>query len=276
MRIPIPGFAVLAFILCNIPLAAQQGSVETLAGLYQGIISDYANGKAPRLVDVTNLLDKVPEMDAKDIESALPLIEEAIQSTRLEVRSYGELGMFAISQRSDSAQLIGHLAPVVARNLQDPDVHIRKGAVLVLSGMRPKPPEEAISYLLSALQFDHELGPGIVYGLVQIDPNRTDIAHAIDVYMKTNMATRDQRVDTLNALASRQVTDRRLISDMATNFSDESEDVRLSAIRAIVRSGPAGVEASKQQLRRLAGPDEPSENVRDEAQRALGKPQDAK
>jgi len=36
MRIPIPGFAVLAFILCNIPLAAQQGSVETLAGFIRG------------------------------------------------------------------------------------------------------------------------------------------------------------------------------------------------------------------------------------------------
>jgi hypothetical protein len=118
-----------------------------LATLYKTIFSGYENGQPPRLVDVTNVLDVVPQMGSDDVRSALPLISSAIQSPRLEIRSYGELGIYAINLRPDSANFIADLVPMIAKNLRDPDRHIRSGAILALSTMKPRPSEEAIAYL---------------------------------------------------------------------------------------------------------------------------------
>ncbi len=264
------------FCVCLLAMASSRAAAaqqhDGLANLYENIIADFANGTPPKLADVTDYLDKVPSMQVGEIRSALPWIQRAVQSPRLEVRSYGQLGLFAINQRPDSEALIGYLVPVIAANLNDPDRHIRSGAILVLAGMKPKPPEDAISHLLQALQSDQELGPGIVFALVQIDPNRDDIASAIDRYMTSQKLTTSQKVDTLNALATRQVQDKRLLDDIATNLTEQSDDVRISAMHAIRRSGPTGVAVAKSQLQSLAGSNQVSERVRSEAKQVLGEP----
>jgi hypothetical protein len=272
----------IRFVVCGVLLTIShsylcaQQSEGGLATLYENIISDYANGTAPpKLVDVTNYLDKVPDMGVGEIKSALPWIQRAVESPRLEVKSYGQLGLFAINQRPDSASLIGYLVPIVAEDLENQDKHASRGAVLVLSGMRPKPPEAAISHLMSGLQSEEKLqsdpkwGAGIVYALVQVDPNRNDIARAVDAYMKSKMKTDSQRVDTLNALATKPVQDSRLIADIAENLTAGSEDVRISAIHALVRSGTPGIEAARPQLERMAGAGEPSDRVRAAAKQAI-------
>ena len=208
-------------------------------------------------------------MSVEEIRAGLPWIEKAIQSPRLEVRHYGGLGLFAINLRPDSRSLIEYLVPVIAKGLENPEINTRIWAIRALSEMKPKPPEGAISYVLRALQSDKELGPGIVFELVQIDPNRDDIATAIAAYMTSRMKTPGERVDTLNALTTRPVQDKRLIALMASNLTGQPEDVQIAAIHALTTSGPTGVETVRLQLQQLTESGETSERLRSAAKKAL-------
>jgi len=247
----------------------QQQTNCDVAGLYQQIITGFEEGHPPALVQVTDCLDKVPGMNANDLKPGLPWIEKAIQSPRLEVRSYGFIGLFAINRRLDSESLIGYLVPIIDQSINDSDKHIRAGAISALAQMKPAPPESAISYLLADLQSDNELAPGIVFELVQIDPNREDIATGIAAYMTSQMTTPKERIDTLNALSTKPVHDGRLIALIAENLTSQSEDVEIAAIQALGRSGPAGIQAARPKLQRLLESAEASGRVRAAAKQVL-------
>jgi hypothetical protein len=252
---------------------AQQPSRQSLTTIYENIIENSAKGQLSNLTEVAGHLDNLSGLSVAEIQSALPLMQEAMNSPHVEVRSCGLIGLYAIDERMDSAALIGYLVPDIAKNLQDPTTWAL--AYMTLSGMKPKPPEAAISLLLQALQSDEQLqahpklGAGVVFSLVQIDPNREDISAAIDAYMNSKMKTDSQRVDTLNALATRQVLDKRLIADISANLTQPTEEVRISAIRALTRSGAPGVEAARRKLEQMAGASEPSDRVRAAANQAL-------
>jgi hypothetical protein len=266
-------------------MAQQYPSSDGLATLYKAILSREAHGNVPRMEEIAGHFDNMRGMDVAEIKSALPWMQRALESPNPSVRVYGILGLYAIDERPDSASLIGHLVPVIAKQFDDP--YLCELSIETLSYMKPKPPEDAISYLLEALRSgrqlhfdpktqigqsprpDEDLGPGVVFALVQVDPNRNDIARAIDAYMVSRMKTADQKVATLNALATRPVMDARLIADISANLTDQTEDVRISAIRALERSGPTGVETARQQLERMAGAGEASNRVREAARQAI-------
>lgn len=251
-------------------LVAQQQTVEGLADLYQSIITGFDNGHPPAMVEVTDYLNKVPTMNVNEIRAGLPWIEKAIESPRVEVRHYGGLALFAINQRPDSRSLIEYLVPVLANNLTSPSVNTRIWAIRALSEMKPQPPDNAVSALLRDLPAERELAPGIVFALVQINPDREDIAAGIAKYMASQMSTPREKIDTLNAMATRPVHDKRLIALIAKNLTAQPEDVELSAIHALERSGQTAVETARPQLQRLAESSEASERMRAAAQHALG------
>jgi HEAT repeat protein len=257
--------------LCLAPLwVAAQTSDGGLAGLYQGIISGSENGQPPTKADVTGYLKNVPAMSPDDIRTGLPWIQKALENPNVEVRHYAGLGILAIDRRPDSRSLIETLVPLIARQLLDPDINTRVWAISALAEMKPAPPDEAISSVLQDLKTDDQLAPGIVFELVQIDPNQKDIAAGIADYMSSRMNTTNERIETLDALGTRSVQDPRLISLITDNLTSQSNDlVRMAAIQALDRSGPVGIDAARPQLQKLAESPEISDVVRSAAKQAL-------
>lgn len=266
----------VCMVLCGGLLAGMSSWVSMgqqpeggLAGLYQEIIAGFASGNPPTMVAVTDYLDKVPAMSVDEVRSGLPWIEAALNSPRVEVRHYAGLGLFMINRRPDSRSLIEYLVPVLAEKLHDPEVNTRIWAIRALSEMKPLPPDSAISSLVQDLQAEKELAPGIVFGLVQVDPNREDIAAGIADYMTSQMTTSKDQIDTLNALATKPVHDARLIALIAGNLASQSDDVKIAAIQALGRSGSVGIAAAKPQLQQLAESPEASDRVRAAARQVL-------
>lgn len=257
--------------LCLAPLwAAAQTSDGGLAGLYQRIIGGSENSQPPTKAEVTSYLKNVPNMSPDDIRAGLPSIQKALENPQVEVRHYAGLGLLAIDRRPDSRSLIESLVPLIAKQLLDPDVSTRVWAISALTEMKPAPPDEAISSVLQDLKTDDALAPGIVFELVQIDPNRDDIAAGIAAYMTSRMTTTDAQIETLDALATRAVQDPRLISLITDNLTSQTNDlVRMAAIQALNSSGQVGIDAARPQLQKLAQSPEISEVVRSAAKQAL-------
>ncbi len=254
-----------------LPAWSSQTQEGKLAQLYQDILTRDDNGTLPKLEDITPTLGKVEGMDASEIKGALPWVERALNSDNLEVQKYGELGLWAVARRADSASLLADLTPLLIRKMHHPDLYIDRGAFMVLSSMRPAPPESVIDEFIHDLQSDSDLNPAIVFGLLTTDFNskRQDIAQAIQGYLHRSTLTTQQRIETLNAIAVRGSKDDALLRAVTTNLSLQNEDVKISAMRALKRSGEKGMAVGREQIEQIAASPTASERLRKEAHEAL-------
>lgn len=263
---------LLACVLLCAPagIATQQAAGNALVNIYRTILADVDSGQLPKLEQVTDVLDTIDKMPEAEIREAFPLFEEAAQSKNGEVRKYGMLGFVSVAmQRADSASMMTPLVPVIAGHLRDSDIGVRRGALFALSNMKPKPPESVVDILKAELKHDQELAPGIVSALVYIDANRADIADAVRKYLHSETLSTDERINTLNALATVRIEDSGLIDEVIRNLSSSNEDILIAAIRVLRRCGPVGVERARTRLEEIENSSQTSERVKSTAKVAL-------
>src|ERR1700743_1201618 len=265
---------LLLISMCCLPALNSHAQEGKLALLYKDILGKDSNENIPKLEEITPMLGTVESMDVLEIKEALPWMERAMNNDDLEVQKYGELGLWAISRRTDSAALLSGLTPQLIGKLHHPDSYIARGAIVVLYSMKPTPPESVIDEFMQELHdvlVHEELGPAIVFGLLVIDykSKRLDIAQAIQGYLHRNTLTSKQRIDTLNAIAAQGTKNADLLQEVATNLSSQDEEVKISAIRALRMGGEKGMARGKDQIEQIATSSTAGERLRQAAREAL-------
>lgn len=155
-------------------------------------------------------------------------------------------------QRNDSAEAFKPIVPMLTAHLKDADVKTREGASMIILGLKPRPPFEVLEPLMS-LAKEKEVGLATL-GAVAAFCDQSKQA----VFALRDAAAADQpnqkRAITLQVIGTTPCTDTELLDSVAAGLKSDEWNVKLAAVQAAGRFGPAAAPLKADLVRLAAGP----------------------
>ncbi len=261
--------AVCLVLVMSVALSAQ--TPVTLKSFFQDLIRNFRTSGLPDSKTLLNVQEQVAGMSSGEVSEALPSIAAALNYPDESVQAYGASAIFAVSLRSDSAELLKPYISSVGGLFNSPSNRLQYLAALTLVGLKPSPPPEVLPPMLAYL---NSTGPppvrqvSALAALVRIAPEKPEVIDAVVKFMSRPLDT-DTRIAVLNSIHTSRVTDLRVRDAVIATLADSHAGVKLSAIGVLIRMGPDAITQAEPLLQELA--QRPSEfgEVRSAANKAL-------
>lgn len=224
--------------------------------------------KQQDLLKVQNQILKVPREDAA---SALPAIIEALTHRNDEVKIDAAAALFAVSRRSDSADLLTQYVGTIADLFNSPDARLQGTPSLIFVNLKPTPPPEVVPLLIAYLRrtdSEAKAQPGAILALAKMAGDQPEVASAIRGFLVRPLESH-VRIDGLNALGDSRVRDPNVIGMVATFLEDPDKGIRFTAAQTLRRMGSNAVLQAEPALRKVAENPNEAADVRTAAKQAL-------
>ena len=225
----------------------------------------------PKLEDLHTLTESVASTRPEDVTRALPAVFAALNYQDETVKAYACAALFAIAGRPDGAELLkSHIDAIGHDLLTSPFANIQAGEVVILGRVKPTPPESVTSLSTFVKQPDRDANAqsGAIFELVRIAPENPEVAAAIQEFLSRPMGS-NTKIGILNALGNPGIKDVQLIAAVTASLDDPDENIRSTAIQALMRIGKQALQQAEPALQRLANdPNQPAD-VRAAAKDAL-------
>ena len=251
------------------PLAPSVGLQEFFAKVLSSPSSP------PPSQDLHKLTLELAHAPSQEIARGLSSVFAALGLQDENSKAYACAALFAIARREDGADLLRlHVSAIGSDLLSTNLSNIRAGEIEILGAIRPSPPPEAVSILLEFVRRDspeaQSLGAGVIFQLIQIAPDDPRVIQAIQEFLSRATLDRGTKIAALNAVGNLRVKNHQIEVTVTSFLSDSDQDVRTAAIRVVTRMGRRALELAEPALLRLANDPAQPEQVRKEANRALG------
>jgi hypothetical protein len=264
------GLLVLAAAYCMHAQTREQA--HSLQEFYQALVAE--GHSAPSLEALTTVTKQIYGAHSEEITKALPAIFTALAHQDEGVKHNACTALFEIARRPDGAALLrNHVNEVGQLLLTSPNPDTRAGTLIILGTLQPPPPEVVPIFLNVLKRTDADIqaqGPGIIFELVHIAPEKAEVIAAVREFLSRPLDTKS-KVDVLNALGDPRVKDARIIAIVISSLDDSDPGTRVASTQALMGMGQSALQQAEPALQRLANdPGQPA-NVVAEAKTALQK-----
>lgn len=250
-------------------LSAQ--TMTSLQDIFQKLVQNVGTSEQPKFADIQNVEEQIARMSPADIRSALPSVKVALEYPNEQVQAEAASAFFAISLRSDSAELLKPYIADIGKLFNSPSARVTSYAALTFVNLRPSPPPEALTLMLASLNRTSSTAQGqlsAITALARIAPQNPEVIEAILNFMSRPL-DHSTRIAALNAIHTSRVDDPRVQDAIIGALKDPYPGVKLAAIATLKRMGPDAVSRAKSPLQKITQePNEPAQ-VRAAAQGAL-------
>jgi HEAT repeat protein len=226
--------------------------------------------RIPAYEEGVRVMDQIASMTPNDVNTALPVIFEALSSQRQMAQLEGALALHAVAIRSDGAMFLGSRVDQILGLLENPEARLKMTAVIVAEKVHAPAAEVAPAFLSFIAEQSQpvEVKPGVIGALVRMTGFSAASARAIGAFFsRTSNPT--VRIDTLNAIASNPVDDPAQADLIILGLRDSNENVRSAAIHILKRLGPKAASRATADLLKIAQNPTESVNVRRSAEQTI-------
>jgi len=246
------------FILAlSTALSAQ--TTTSLQVVFQRLVQNYGTPGQPKPEEILNVEKGIANMSPAAVRSALPSVKVALDARNDQLQLAAGSALFAISRRSDSADLLSPYIDDICQLFYSPNRGVTYYAALIVLNLRPAPPPEVVPLILASLDQPNssETQISAVGTLVRLAPENPDVIAAILKFMSRPL-DHDTRIAALNAIHTSRVNDPGVRDAVIHALNDPYPGVKLAAISTLERMGPGAVSRAKSLLQNIArGPNEP-------------------
>jgi hypothetical protein len=215
---------------------------------------------------------KLLAMSQADLRPALPKVLQRYRDLDEGVKTCASVFLYSLSRRQDSAELLGPHLDAVSELFESSEERLQGTAVVVLGGLQPRPPDEAITRLVNYLQ-EPTASPRIqtmaVSYVMRSAPERADALNALRSLVAKPLSA-EAKIATLFGLAANPgLRDRQLTAFIIAGLDDPREDVRLASCEVLRAFGTPLLLKAESRLRQLTKDSNESGRVRQAAESAL-------
>ena len=238
---------LLALALAALPSAvlaqAAAVSMSPLAAQFDQVLRRSSDGHSPTPEDIATADQLKPVPTAADLSQALPLIEKALGSPDVPVRTYTLTVLSALALvapdtpasvpadapaagattvdtektvappqtgpsafKPEFAKILAPAIPQLAPHLTEESVLNRTLTVTILGSFSPDPPPAVYPPLLLYLQRDDAISPvglAVVQAILQLGPLTDDAVTQLTRYLRRRDQTADSKANLIDAIATR-------------------------------------------------------------------------
>lgn len=228
---------VVSGVLAQAPNASQTTSL--LAALQE--LPSRVDSHTFDSLAFSNILDGQLNAPSAEVEEALPLLKQYIQSQNIEVRRNALLTIYALDRRPNSVSELASLLPALYSHLGEQDIYLRQGALLAVATLQPAPPSEAITSLTDALAKANTtdgFGRALAGTLIELQPSSDETQNAVFAYLHRPDLTDSARADVIDEIAGPRLGERLTQEIVALAKNSPPGRLRNSSIDACAKTGP--------------------------------------
>jgi HEAT repeat protein len=234
------------FCLFTFTLLALSLNAETnLQNFYKSLgLPDLSSYSEDALEKTKEWVNRPPQ----EIEKDLPVLMKGLNDSDDEVRraasglSYSILlGLaYNTSTQDRKAEITDRMVPDLIVRLEDADAKVRENAALAISLINP-PPSNAREPMLRLLRDQNQIKRIALSTLGRIRPVNQDVIIGILNVINEDSTLKMEAIDSLGEL---EVGDKAIVAALSNALSDNSEYLRMAALKALMNIGPAAIDAA--------------------------------
>jgi HEAT repeat protein len=246
-------------------------SVPDLRHYFEDLVQQYEPSRFPP-EQALRVAKRIASLTSGQISELLPAVFDALSHPNQRVQTYAAEALVAISHHGDSAALLSSRISEISRLLDSSDEELQNGAVVILSRLRPTPPQSILKPLVTFLSRS-DRSPraqvSAIWTLVRIAPTDVEVEAEVNRYMAKPLQM-EEKIDILHALGIPSVAlSRPLMEKVIAALEDPEPAVRKTAIASVARIGPVAINLAKPQLQAIAKRSTEDRDVRQSAEVAL-------
>lgn len=211
-----------------------------------------SNKTLPTYEQLLQAVDQISHLNKAEAQDVVASVFAALK-TDGETSVQGALGLYTLSLRPDSGDLLKVRLPEIAALLARTDSRLKATATAVFLNMKPQPVSVAIPLLSNFI-----LKSGLpaekvdaVFALIRMEPTAPEIEPAALYLLNLPLDTRT-RCDALHAIGFAGVLSPRVIELVTQQLDHADQGVRIAAIQSIGRLGPLAIAQASNSLLKLA------------------------
>lgn len=250
-----------ACLILAVSTALSAQTTNSFQGIFQRLVQNVGTPAQPKPQEILNVEEGIAKMSPAEVRSALPSVEVALEDRNEHLQLAAASALFAISLRSDSADLLNPYIADIGQLFNSPNRGVAGYAALIVLNLRPAPPSEVVPLMLASLDQPNSAKAQIpaVAALVRLAPEDPQVIAAVLKFLSRPLDV-DTRIAALNAIDTSRVNDPGVRDAVIHALNDPYPGVKLAAIGTLERMGPDAVRRAKSRLRIMAK--EPNEPVR--------------
>jgi hypothetical protein len=220
----------------------------------------------------SKMLDSHLNDSATEVEAALPLLKQYLQSPNIEIRRNSLLTVFVLARRPNSASELSSVLPALYSHLAEQDIYLRQGTLAAITALQPQPPPDALASLTNALvqvKSSDRFGAALAATIARFNPNSDETQSAVLNYLHRPDLTDSARADVIDEIASPTLGDRVTQDVIDVVTTAPSGRLRNASIDACAKIGPRAVNQIKTVLDAIQASNSETAEARTAANKAL-------
>lgn len=211
-----------------------------------------SNKTLPTYEQLLQAVDQIPHLNKAEAHDVVANVFAALKKDG-ETSVQAALGLYTLSLRPDSGDLLKVRLPEIAALLARTDSRLKATATAVFLNMNPRPSSEAIPLLSNFILKSGSPAEKVdaAFTLVRMEPAAPEIEPAA-LYLLSLPLDTSTRCDALHAIGFTGVVSPRVIDLVAKHLEHADEGVRIAAIQSIGSLGAPAIARASNSLSKLA------------------------